>query len=159
MEQELLSVKDFAARAGVSVQAIYKRLNKVDNELNKYVFVIDGQKMLDATALSLFSDTADAPADSTGCSTGCSTGLTVEYRYIETLEAELERKNEQIEKLQQLLSQEQQLRLVADKRILLLEEQISSVSAPEEEQNTEPAAEVLEEEKKPRHWWQKLFGR
>ena len=159
MEQELLSVKDFAARAGVSVQAIYKRLNKVDNELNKYVFVIDGQKMLDATALSLFADTADAPADSTGCSTGCSTGLTVEYRYIETLEAELERKNEQIEKLQQLLSQEQQLRLVADKRILLLEEQISSVSAPEVEQNTEQTEEVQEEEIKPRHWWQKLFGR
>ena len=155
MEQELLSVKDFAARAGVSVQAIYKRLNKVDNELNKYVFVIGGQKMLDATALSLFADTADAPADSTGCSTG----LTVEYRYIETLEAELERKNEQIEKLQQLLSQEQQLRLVADKRILLLEEQISSVSAPEVEQNTEQTEEVLEEEIKPRHWWQKLFGR
>ena len=159
MEQELLSVKDFAARAGVSVQAIYKRLNKVDNELNKYVFVIGGKKMLDATALSLFADTADAPADSTGCSTGCSTGLTVEYRYIETLEAELERKNEQIEKLQQLLSQEQQLRLVADKRILLLEEQISSVSAPEVEQNTEQTEEVLEEEIKPRHWWQKLFGR
>ena len=159
MEQELLSVKDFAARAGVSVQALYKRLNKVDNELNKYVFVIDGQKMLDATALSLFADTADAPADSTGCSTGCSTGLTVEYRYIETLEAELERKNEQIEKLQQLLSQEQQLRLVADKRILLLEEQISSVSAPEVEQNTEQTEEVQEEEIKPRHWWQKLFGR
>ena len=159
MEQELLSVKDFAARAGVSVQAIYKRLNKVDNELNKYVFVIGGQKMLDATALSLFADTSDAPADSTGCSTGCSTGLTVEYRYIETLEAELERKNEQIEKLQQLLSQEQQLRLVADKRILLLEEQISSVSAPEVEQNTEQTEEVLEEEIKPRHWWQKLFGR
>lgn len=158
MEQELLSVKDFAARAGVSVQAIYKRLNKVDNELNKYVFVIDGQKMLDAAALALFADTANSAADSTGCSTGCSTGLTVEYRYIETLEAELQRKNEQIEKLQQLLSQEQQLRLVADKRILLLEEQISSVSAPEVEQNTEQTEEVLEEEK-PRHWWQKLFGR
>lgn len=158
MEQDLLSVKDFAARAGVSVQAIYKRLNKVDNELNKYVFVIDGQKMLDAAALSLFADTVNSAADSTGCSTGCSTGLTVEYRYIETLEAELQRKNEQIEKLQQLLSQEQQLRLVADKRILLLEEQISSVSAPEVEQNTEQTEEVLEEEK-PRHWWQKLFGR
>lgn len=159
MEQELLSVKDFATRAGVSVQAIYKRLNKVDNELNKYVFVIDGQKRLDATALSLFADTSDASADSTGCSTGCSTGLTVEYRYIETLEAELERKNEQIEKLQQLLSQEQQLRLVADKRILLLEEQVSSVSAPDEEQNTEATEGVLEEESRPRHWWQKLFGR
>ena len=158
MEQELLSVKDFAARAGVSVQAIYKRLNKVDNELNKFVFVIDGQKMLDAAALSLFADTANSAADSTGCSTGCSTGLTVEYRYIETLEAELQRKNEQIEKLQQLLSQEQQLRLVADKRILLLEEQISSVAAPEVEQHTEQTEEVLEEEK-PRQWWQKLFGR
>lgn len=48
MENEYISVKEFAEKAGISVQAVYKRLN---NRLKQYVKVVDNQKMLDIRAL------------------------------------------------------------------------------------------------------------
>lgn len=52
MEQEkrYISVAEFARLKGVSQQAIYKKLN---NTLNPYVVIVEGRKMLDATALEL----------------------------------------------------------------------------------------------------------
>ena len=52
----LLTVQQFAALVGKSPQSIYKRLNKVDNPVDNpiqpYVVVVDGQKMLKIQALS-----------------------------------------------------------------------------------------------------------
>ena len=51
MKTEYLSVKDFAERAGVSQQSLYKRLNKLNNQLNNYIKLVDNQKMIDIRAL------------------------------------------------------------------------------------------------------------
>ena len=52
----LLTVQQFAALIGKSPQSIYKRLNKVDNQvvnpIQPYVVVVEGQKMLKIQALS-----------------------------------------------------------------------------------------------------------
>lgn len=52
----LLTVQQFAALVGKTPQSIYKRLNKVDNQvvnpIQQYVVVVDGQKMLKIQALS-----------------------------------------------------------------------------------------------------------
>ena len=52
----LLTVQQFAALIGKSPQSIYKRLNKVDNQvvnpIQPYVVVVDGQKMLKIQAIS-----------------------------------------------------------------------------------------------------------
>ena len=52
----LLTVQQFAALIGKSPQSIYKRLNKVDNlvdnPIQPYVVVVDGQKMLKIQAIS-----------------------------------------------------------------------------------------------------------
>ena len=52
----LLTVQQFAALIGKSPQSIYKRLNKVDNQVDNliqpYVVVVDGRKMLKTQALS-----------------------------------------------------------------------------------------------------------
>ena len=52
----LLTVQQFAALVGKSPQSIYKRLNKVDNQvvnhIQPYVVVVDGHKMLKIQALS-----------------------------------------------------------------------------------------------------------
>lgn len=52
----LLTVQKFAALVGKSPQSIYKRLNKVDNQvvnlIQPYVVVVDGQKMLKVQAIS-----------------------------------------------------------------------------------------------------------
>ena len=51
MKTEYLSIKDFAERAGVSQQSLYKRLNKLNNQLNNYIKLVDNQKMIDIRAL------------------------------------------------------------------------------------------------------------
>lgn len=51
MKTEYLSIKDFAEKAGVSQQSLYKRLNKLNNQLNNYVKVVEKQKMIDIRAL------------------------------------------------------------------------------------------------------------
>lgn len=47
-QDELLTVQEFAEKAGVSVQAVYKWLN---NSLNPYVKLVDGRKMLKLSEL------------------------------------------------------------------------------------------------------------
>jgi len=52
----LLTVQQFAVLVGKSPQSIYKRLNKVDNQvvnpIQPYVVMVDGQKMLKIQAIS-----------------------------------------------------------------------------------------------------------
>ena len=139
MEQTFLSIKDFAARAGVSAQAIYKRLNTPVDALAAWLKIDGKRKMLDIQALSLFQSTqvdnqVEQPVDN---------------RLIEMLQAELAAKNAQIERLQdqvtqahQLLSQEQQLRAVAEQRILMLE----SGQGEQPKSEPEPAAEAVQDE-------------
>lgn len=55
---ELLTVKEFAKVAGVTEQAIYKRLkmNKRNNdELLNYLTIVDGKKLIDKSAVCLFT--------------------------------------------------------------------------------------------------------
>lgn len=54
-EIECLTVAEFAQRAGVTKQAVYKQLN---NRLNKYVIEEKGKKLIKSTALNdLYNDT------------------------------------------------------------------------------------------------------
>ena len=52
MEQEFLTVSEFAAAVGVTKQAVYARMNK---DLTPFVTVIQGQKHISSEAISLFS--------------------------------------------------------------------------------------------------------
>lgn len=144
MEQEFLSIKDFAARAGVSAQAIYKRLNNPGDELINWLKADGKQKKLAAAALSLFQK----KEETTSCETNCQP---VDNQLITMLQEELRQKNEQIATLQRLLGQEQQLRLVADQRILMLES--GNQEAEHLEQNTHQEEAPAEPPKRKR-WWQ-----
>lgn len=144
MEQEFLSIKDFAARAGVSTQAIYKRLNNPGDELINWLKADGKQKKLAAAALSLFQ----RKEESTSCEPTCQP---VDNQLIAMLQEELRQKNEQIATLQKLLGQEQQLRLVADQRILMLES--GNQEAEHIEQNTHQEEAPAEPPKRKR-WWQ-----
>lgn len=144
MEQEFLSIKDFAARAGVSAQAIYKRLNNPGDELINWLKADGKQKKLAAAALSLFQ----RKEESTSCEPTCQP---VDNQLIAMLQEELRQKNEQIATLQKLLGQEQQLRLVADQRILMLES--GNQEAEHIEQNTHQEEAPAEPPKRKR-WWQ-----
>ena len=47
-----ISIRDFSQRAGVSPQAIYQRLDK---DLLNYIQVVENRKMIEESALELFS--------------------------------------------------------------------------------------------------------
>lgn len=51
VDQEYISIKEFAERAGVSPQSVYKRLNQVGNQLINYVKPVGNQRMLNIQAL------------------------------------------------------------------------------------------------------------
>ena len=57
-EIEYLTVAEFAERAGVTKQAVYKRLN---NQVQKYVIEQNGRKLIKSSALNdLYSDVSQA---------------------------------------------------------------------------------------------------
>lgn len=161
VENQYISVKEFAQRAGISVQAVYKGLN---NRLSQYVKLVDNQKMLDIRALQeVYGIEVEQPmqpklsTDSTEDSTNDIVIDTL-LKQIEILKNELDVKNEQIrEKDKQLsdtlkaLNQAQHLQAVAESKIKLLEEK------QEEEKVVEPAP-ISEPEQEKKKWW-KFFRR
>lgn len=88
---EYIAVSEFAKRAGVSRQAVYKKLN---NGLNSFVKVVDGKKLINTEALDTFKTTPVVQHDDNLL-------RLVDYlkRTNSLLEKELEIKNSQIEAL------------------------------------------------------------
>lgn len=147
-EDEYISIKEFAKRAGVSVQSIYKRLNGLNNPLNQYIKLVENQKMLNISALEeIYGIEVEQPIQpnhstystphSTFHSTYSATQSDEKDKKTETksrtkaetvsalvsvLEKELSAKNEQIAHLQKLLDQEQQLRMISEQKLLKIEE-------------------------------------
>lgn len=161
---KLYTVKEFSEIVGVSTQAIYKRLGRVGDELREYMYYEDGKKLIDAAAVSLFSEPVKEDA------TSCTTEEKPEQPYVDLLRAEIETKNKQIEQLQQLLQNEQSLRLLSEKRVIELEQRYTallaapSASEPEAEAEAEPEPEnttlqpvvqpVAQPVATPKKWWQ-----
>lgn len=105
MSEEYISIKEFAELAGISVQAVYKRLN---NQLNPYVKLVENRKMLKKSALyEIYGVEVEQPikpihsTNSTTDSTQVESMETVKLlqETIKLLENELKIKNQQIETL------------------------------------------------------------
>lgn len=58
-DPEYISIKEFAKRAGVSRQSVYKALNQVDSRLTAFVNLVDNQKMLNIKAAQVLQTTAE----------------------------------------------------------------------------------------------------
>ena len=103
MNDEYISIKEFAELAGISVQAVYKRLN---NQLNPYVQLVENRKMLKKSALyevyGIEVEQPIQPKHSTKHSTNSTKVETVKLlqKTVDLLENELKIKNQQIETLQ-----------------------------------------------------------
>lgn len=136
-EDQYLSVKDFAQAAGVSVQAVYKRLSK---DLKPFVNEVDGRKVINKRALKeVYGKDQEELEEKVDNDL-----INVLMDQINLLTSELNQKNSEINELHRLLENEQKLRLV-DK----------SVSEPEE---VEPDQE--EDPKEPeskKSWWKRIF--
>lgn len=168
MEQdELLTVQEFAEKAGVSVQAVYKRLN---NSLNPYIQLVEGRKMIKLSALSdVYGVEVEQP-------------IKPFVQPIQpSIQPELNKENssseadflrKQVEQLQAELSAERQhsrelaekIAELAEKVVVLTDQsqklqlaQMSPQLSAEQKQEAEPKTEAeTETPKKP--WWKSLFS-
>ena len=153
METEYLSIKDFAKRAGVSQQSLYKRLNKLNNQLNNYVKMVENQKMIDIRALQeVYGVEVEQPIQpkiepvEQPIQPNFDSILSQNQQMIDMLKEQLEAKDKQIENLQKLLDQEQHLNAMNHEKILLLESKL--------EEPTEP---VEPDEEPPKGFWTRFF--
>lgn len=132
---EKISIAEFAKRANVSRQSVYKRLSQVDDKLTEYVNLVDNRKMIDVQALTdIYGIKVDKEVDKNDNleSTNCQPTVSLDnkknhvedmlLKQIEILQDELKVKNEQIEQLHKLLDQEQQLRMVSEQKIFQIED-------------------------------------
>lgn len=127
-KDEILSIKEFSKRVGVSVQAIYKRLNQVDNELNNYVVMVENKKHIKIEALELFTlNQVEQPSlkvEQLSLNQNMleilEKQLAEKQKVIDTLTEQLEIKDKQISDYSQRLQEAHSLHLV-DKRAEVLE--------------------------------------
>lgn len=124
-KEQFLTIKEFAVIAGVSVQSIYKRLNRLNNPLNLFLNQVKNTTLLSTRALSevyglkYFKTFKPDFKPSLNPTNPANETLEKELAY---KNKQLEAKDEQIAFLHKLLDQEQQLRLQDVKRIQQLEQ-------------------------------------
>ena len=154
MGTEYLSIKDFAKKAGVSQQSLYKRLNNPNNQLNNYVKMVENQKMIDIRALQeVYGVEVEQPIQpkveqvEQPIQPNFDSILSQNQQMIDMLKEQLEAKDKQIENLQKLLDQEQHLNAMNHEKILLLESKL-------EEPNEVDPKESDEQQK---GFWSRLF--
>ena len=150
METEYLSIKDFAQKAGVSQQAIYKQ---VERKLKGYIKLVDNQKMIDIRALQeVYGVEVEQPIQpkveqvEQPIQPNFDSILSQNQQMIDMLKEQLEAKDKQIESLQKLLDQEQHLNAMNHEKILLLESKLE-----------EPKEPVEPDEEPPKGFWTRFF--
>ena len=151
METEYLSIKDFAKRAGVSQQAIYKQ---VERKLNNYVKMVENQKMIDIRALQeVYGVEVEQPIQPKNepveqpIQPNFDSILSQNQQMIDMLKEQLEAKDKQIENLTKLLDQAQMLNAMDKKKIEALENKL------EEPNETDPK----ESDEQQKGFWAKIF--
>lgn len=150
MNDQYISVKEFSERAGISVQAVYKQLNK---RLKPYLTMVDGIRMLDIKGLE----------EVYGKSVEHKVEQKVDEKLLNQLIAQLEEKDRQINELHRLLANTQ----------MQLTESMHTVQMLEDRQNTEQTEEQTvehdrtenkdikpdsTENNEKKSWWKRIFG-
>lgn len=162
-DKELLTVKEYSEIAGVTQQAVYKRLNK---GLAKYVVEIEGQKFIKAEAVAKFNTKAEPkpkapeqPQVEQPQPSDVSKLLDTLNQTIELLQGQLAIKDSQIKDLNDRL--EQALNNTAQSHYIAAQAQVHALESGEEPGENTTAApttdttETAPEKKK--SFWAKLF--
>jgi transcriptional regulator with XRE-family HTH domain len=159
VNKELLSIQEFAEAAGVSKQAIYKRLN---NQLKPFIQLVDGKKMLSNKALSeVYGVEVEQKFNHALNNQGqpnqpLDAVISMLQKELEAKNAQLEAKDRQIEELQAALKREQELHTSAQR----LHDQaqqlhLSSIAQLGEPNSEEQPAVTVEEPPAKKGWFGK----
>lgn len=156
MIDEWITVKEFAERADISVQAVYKQLNK---RLKPYLTVMNGTKMLNIKALKeVYEKTEDEPIKPK-----------VDERLLNQLIAQLEEKDRQINELHRLLANTQMQLTESLHTVQMLEDRQKAEQQeeqkeqevepdPTEDEEIKPVSTESTEKNEKKAWWKRLFG-
>jgi hypothetical protein len=140
MEEDYLSVKEFAGRARVSPQAVYQRLDK---DLKDYFKLIEGKKAINIAALDLFGIVQEAQSIEQPIEQILSDDLTTTLKEtLKVLSQQLDKKDRQINELNERLKESNELN--RNNQILIGRQQ-------EQPKQLEENSEVKEAEK--RNFW------
>lgn len=130
---EYVTIKEFSEQVGVSVQAVYQRLNK---DLKPFVKVVDGKKMLSIKAKDLYSIKKDK-----------SELLNTLNATLNVLTEQLKEKDKQISELNKRLSEAMELN--RNNQILISKQQNLQLREPETiNQETNQEKEETKKERK-----------
>lgn len=159
MMDEWITVKEFADRAGISVQAVYKQLNK---KLKPYLTVMNGTKMLNIKALEeVYGKTEQQETQPVK--------QEMNEKLLNQLIAQLEEKDRQINELHRLLaSKDMQLteclhtvQMLEDRQNTeQQEEQKEQAVEPDrtEDEEIKPVSTESTEKNEKKTWWKRFFG-
>lgn len=176
MGEEFLTVKDFAEKAGVSVQSVYKKLGKVNNPIQRYLKVVDGVKYINCVALDVLYS-AGSISKEEEVEQEIQKVEAVEEdkkikssydRLLDILENQLEEQREQLkEKDKQIAEQAEQIkglvaRLAESNSIISNQQQltamnIKSISVDENNTASTQEEEAAQPQPKKRHFWSRFF--
>ena len=137
MDEKYYSVLEFAEMVNVSVQSIYQRIKKTDDDIHRYIKLQKGKRYISEKAVEIYNKdlTAGAEEEKAEKQNDLNEIAEIYKKQVEYLTAEIEVKNKQIEELQerlkasseretnyqQLLNQQQQLNGIDKQRVLQLE--------------------------------------
>lgn len=158
MEQdELLTIQEFAKKAGVSVQAVYKRLN---NSLNPYIQLVEGRKMLKSSALfEIYGIEVVQPIQPFIQPIQPSIQPDFDEK---TVTPEVIFLRKQVEQLQAELSAERQHSRELAEKIVVLADQSQKLQLAQMSQqlmdNGSGAADAAKPERS-KSWWSRIFGK
>ena len=121
---EYISVTEFARRAGVSRQSVYKHMS---TDCKPYVNVVDGKKRINVEALRIFGVNESVNQDNRNSQQVDSETVNFDATMIQLLQGQIEflteqlqAKDEQIAALQQALDQQQRLQAAAQQQVAQL---------------------------------------
>lgn len=137
MDEKYYSVSEFAELVNVSVQSIYQRIKKTDDDIHRYIKFQKGKRYISEKAVEIYNKDLNTCGDvrEEKAENNQNEIAEIYKKQVEYLTAEIEVKNKQIEELQerlkasseretnyqQLLNQQQQLNGIDKQRVLQLE--------------------------------------
>ena len=153
MNDQYISVKEFSERAGISVQAVYKQLNK---RLKPYLTMVDGIRMLDIKGLE----------EVYGKSVEHKVEQKVDEKLLNQLIAQLGEKDRKINELHRLLANTQMQLTESLHTVQMLEDRQNIEQQEQQEEQTVYHDRTENKDIKPdstennekKSWWKRIFG-
>ena len=105
MELEYLSVKEFAEEANVSVQSIYKRINKAEDPIHQFLKADEKTPMIAAAALEVIYNKSSKPLRSEKKSAEAAAADQMQKEYIELLKQQLEAAQNELQEKNKMIGE------------------------------------------------------